>query len=205
MDIKAYLNSRPKLKTFVLYLITSPHNPRPRWWVRNLVHPFIIKKGKKALIRGRTRIDIFPWHRFEIGSYSTIEDFCTVNNGAGPVIIGDNVRIGLGSVLMGPVTIKDGTALGQNVFLAGFNHGYTNAETNTRLQPLDLKDTCVHEDALVGANSVVLAGVTIGRGAQVGAGSVVTKDVPPLSIAVGNPAKVIKQYDSEKREWIRVD
>jgi len=50
----------------------------------------------------------------------------------------------------------------------------------------------------------VVAGITIGKRSQVGAGSVVTKDIPPYSVAVGNPAKVIKRFNQEKGLWEKV-
>ena len=50
-----------------------------------------------------------------------------------------------------------------------------------------------------------VAGVTIGERCQIGAGSVVTKDIPSYSVAVGNPARVIKRYDAARAKWIRVD
>ena len=56
----------------------------------------------------------------------------------------------------------------------------------------------------LGTNSTIMAGVTIGERCQIGAGSVVTKDIPPYSVAVGNPARVVKRYDFEKKEWVRV-
>ena len=49
-----------------------------------------------------------------------------------------------------------------------------------------------------------MAGVTIGERCQIGAGSVVTKDIPPYTVAVGNPARAVKRYDFEKKEWVRV-
>jgi acetyltransferase-like isoleucine patch superfamily enzyme len=67
-----------------------------------------------------------------------------------------------------------------------------------------IKETVIEEDAHIGANAVVLAGVRIGKRSQVGAGSVVTKDIPPFSIAAGNPARVIKRFDFEREEWVRV-
>lgn len=57
----------------------------------------------------------------------------------------------------------------------------------------------------IGTGSTVLGNVEIGYGSIIGAGSVVTKDIPPFSIAVGNPCKVIKRYDFEVKEWIGID
>lgn len=198
------LKSNPKLKEFAIWLITPKRNPRPRWYIRWFVNPFFHKKGKGAKIRRRSRIDVFPWKRFEIGKLTTIEDFCTINNGSGDIILGDRVRVGIGSVLIGPVNMGNGSGLGQHVFVAGFNHGYQDGSKNSSVQALDIRPTTIEEEAHVGANSVVVAGVTIGKRSQVGAGSVVTKDIPPFSVAVGNPAKVIKHFNAETGKWEKV-
>jgi acetyltransferase-like isoleucine patch superfamily enzyme len=203
MKIVEKLKSSPKLKSFILWTITPKRNPRPRIWVRWFLNPFIHKKGKGAKIRHRSRIDVFPWNRFEIGDLTTIEDFTTVNNGSGAVLLGDRVRVGIGSVIIGPVTMGNGSGLGQHVFVSGFNHGYKDASKNSSVQPLDLKPVVIGDDVHIGANSVVTAGVTIGTRTQIGAGSVVTKNIPPFSIAVGNPCKVIKSFNHDTKEWER--
>jgi acetyltransferase-like isoleucine patch superfamily enzyme len=204
MGIVAKIKSNPKVKEFVLWAISPKRNPRPRLWVRWFLNPFIHKKGKGAKIRSRSRIDVFPWNRFEIGNLTTIEDFCTVNNGSGAVLLGNRVRVGIGSVIIGPVTMGNGSGLGQHVFVSGFNHGYKDGSRNSSVQPLDIKPVLIEDDAHIGANSVITAGVTIGTRTQIGAGSVVTKNIPPYSIAVGNPCKVIKQFNHVTGEWERV-
>jgi len=204
MGIVAKIKSNPKIKEFVLWTIAPKRNPRPRLWVRWFLNPFVHKKGKGAKIRRWSRIDVFPWNRFEIGDLTTIEDFCTVNNGSGPVLLGNRVRVGIGSVIIGPVTMGNGSGLGQHVFVSGFNHGYKDGSKNSSIQPLDIKPVVIEDDAHIGANSVITAGVTIGRRTQIGAGSVVTKSIPPFSIAVGNPCRVIKQFNLETNTWERV-
>ena len=205
MGIIAKIKSNPKVKEFVLWAISPKRNPRPRLWVRWFLNPFIHKKGKGAKIRSRSRIDVFPWNRFEIGNLTTIEDFCTVNNGSGSVLLGNRVRVGIGSVIIGPVTMGNGSGLGQHVFVSGFNHGYKDGSRNSSVQPLDIKPVLIEDDVHIGANSVITAGVTIGTRTQIGAGSVVTKSIPSFSIAVGNPCKVIKQFNHETGEWVRVE
>jgi len=198
------IKENKQLKTLLIRLITPKRNPKPRLWVRWFVNPFIHKRGKGSIIRSsRSRIDVFPWNRFEIGEQTTIEDFTTINNGAGPVLLGDRVRIGIGSVVIGPVTMKSGSGLGQHVFVSGFNHGYADGKRNSSVQPLVKKEVVIGEDSHIGANSVVVAGVHIGKRCQIGAGSVVTKDIPDYSVAVGNPARVIKYYDHTSRRWIK--
>ena len=204
MGIVAKIKSNPKLKQLALRMIAPKRNPRPRLWVRWILNPLKHKKGKGAVIRRNSRIDVFPWNRFEIGKLTTIESFCTVNNGSGEVLLGNKVRVGIGSVIIGPVTMGHGSGLGQHVFVSGFNHGYADGNKNSSEQPLDIRPTVIEDEAHIGANSVVLAGVTIGRNCQVGAGSVVTKDIPPYSVAVGNPARVIKQFNHHTGEWERV-
>lgn len=204
MSIVHKIKSNPKLKSLVHWSITPARNPRPRVWIRWFVNPFFHKKGKGAVIRSKARLDVFPWNRFEIGTLTTIEDFALVNNGSGDVLLGDRVRVGVGSVILGPVTMGNGSGLGQHVFVAGFNHGYADASKNSSNQPLQIKPTVIEDEAHIGANSVVVAGIRIGKRSQVGAGSVVTKDVPPFSIVAGNPAKVIKQFDFDRNEWVKV-
>lgn len=97
------IKNNPRLKKFVIGLISPHKHPRPRLWVRWLVNPFVHKKGRGALIRRHARLDVFPWRRFEVGRDALIEDYAVVNNGAGDVLIGDAARIGIGSVVIGPV------------------------------------------------------------------------------------------------------
>lgn len=203
--IKTRIKENERLKKFVLWMISPSRRPRPRLWVRCLVNPFVHKKGKNTVIRRRrSRIDVFPYKRFDVGSHSTIEDFCVINNGAGDVLIGDRVRVGIGSVLIGPVTMGHGSGTGQHVFISGFNHSYADGTRNSSDQPLDIKGVHIGDEAHVGANSVITAGVSIGRRSQIGAGSVVTKDIPPFCVAVGNPARVIKLFNQESGVWERV-
>jgi acetyltransferase-like isoleucine patch superfamily enzyme len=173
--------------------------------VRWFLNPFLHKKGKGATIRRRSRIDVFPWNKFEVGELTTIEDFTTVNNGSGAVILGNRVRVGIGSVIIGPVSMGNGSGLGQHVFVSGFNHGYKDGTKNSSVQPLDIRPVIIEEDAHIGANSVVTAGVTIGKRTQIGAGSVVTKSIPPWSIAVGNPCRVIKQFNHDTGRWEKTE
>ena len=77
MELKEKIKSNEKLKKLVHWSILIPNQTRPRLWIKFFVNPFYHKKGKGALIRRRTRMDIVPWNKFELGANSTIEDFST--------------------------------------------------------------------------------------------------------------------------------
>lgn len=205
MKLKERLKSNQRIKKIIMWMIHPNRRPRPRLWIRIFINPFFHKRGKHSLIRKRnSRIDVFPYNKFDVGYDSVIESFTTINNGAGDVVIGDKCRVGIGTVIIGPVTMKNGSGTGQHVFMGGFNHGYQDGNQNSSTQPLDVRGIVIEEEAHIGANSVVLAGVTIGKRCQIGAGSVVTKSIPPYSVAVGNPCRVIKQYNHETKQWEKV-
>jgi len=205
MTIKDKIKSQQGFREFVLWALSSPRNPRPRWWVRVFVHPFMIRKGKGSLIRRKTRIDIFPWNRFILGERSTIEDFATINNGVGDVIIGNDCRIGLGNTVIGPVVIGNDVIFAQNVVLSGLNHGYQDLAKPIRMQPVSKSPIVIGDDVWIGANCTVVAGTTIGRHSVVAGGSVVTRNVPPCSVVAGNPARIIKQYNENSGTWEKPD
>jgi acetyltransferase-like isoleucine patch superfamily enzyme len=94
--------------------------------------------------------------------------------------------------------------LAQNIVVSGLNHSYEDISLPPRLQKVSTKPIRIEDNVWIGANAVITAGVTIGKHSVVGAGSVVTKDVPGYCVAVGNPARIIKKYDFERKEWIKV-
>lgn len=149
-------------------------------------------------------MDVMPWNQFVLGRYSIIEDFTTINNGVGDVIIGNNTRIGLGNTIIGPVNIGSDIMFAQNIVLSGLNHSYQDISMSIHDQKVSTSVITVEDEVWIAANSVIVAGVKIGKHSVVAAGSVVTKDVPPYSIVAGNPAKLIKQYNFETEKWERV-
>ena len=176
---------------------------RPRFWVKAFLNRFFHKRGKGSVIRRRTRVDVLPFNNFALGSRSVIEDFCTINNGVGDVLIGDNTLIGMGNVLIGPITIGNNVIFAQNVVASGLNHEYRDINVPIHMQDVTTKMITVGDDCWISANSVITAGVTIGKHCVIAAGSVVTKDIPAFTVAGGNPAKPIKRYDEVMKEWVR--
>lgn len=123
------------------------------------------------------------------------------------VQINDYVHIGA----IDSVTIGDRVLIASKVFITDHNHGsygFENIHTSPLVPPLkralSSAPVIIEEDVWIGEFVSILPGVTIGKGSIIGTMSVVTKDIPPFSIALGSPAKVVKQFDFEKHEWIRV-
>jgi acetyltransferase-like isoleucine patch superfamily enzyme len=204
MSIKDTIKGSPGLKKFIHWMLIPTGEARPRLWVKWFVNPFVHKRGSGSSIRFRTRVDVLPFNKFELGKKSVIESFSTINNGVGDVIIGDNTLIGMSNVIIGPVTVGNNVIFAQNIVASGLNHDYTDPNTPISQQKILVAPIVIEDDCWIAANSVITSGVTIGKHSVVAGGSVVTKNIPPYSVAAGNPAKVIKQYDFIKQEWVRV-
>ncbi|MEO9513137.1 MAG: acyltransferase [Flavobacteriaceae bacterium] len=203
MGLKDKIKNSERIKRYVHWFLVPKNQARPRLWVKWFVNPFYHKKGIGATIRRRTRIDVLPWNTFELGANSTIEDFSTINNGVGPVRIGSRTRIGLGNTIIGPVTIGNDVRLAQNVVLSGLNHNYEDVTQPIHAQGVSTATIVVKEETWIGANTVIVAGVTIGKHCIIAGGSVVTKDIPDYAVAVGNPARVMKIYNHDTGTWER--
>lgn len=204
MSLASAIKSNPAIKQIVHRMLVPKGEARPRLWVKILVNPFLHKRGKGAKIRRRTRLDVLPFNKFEIGAQSTIEDFCTINNGVGDVIIGHHSLVGMGNVIIGPVTIGNNVIMAQNIVASGLNHEYRDINIPISQQAILKARITIEDDCWIAANTVITSGVTIGKHSVLAAGAVVTKDIPPYSIAAGNPAKVIKQYSEEAKDWVKV-
>jgi acetyltransferase-like isoleucine patch superfamily enzyme len=138
-------------------------------------------------------MDTPPYRRFSLGNYSVVESFACINNAVGDVIIGDYTRIGLHNTIIGPVKIGSHVNLAQGITVTALNHNFD--DTNKRIdeQGISTNAVTIEDDVWIGANAVILPGVTIGSHCVVAAGAVVTKDVPPHSLVAGVPAKIIRQ------------
>lgn len=114
--------------------------------------------------------------------------------------IGSNVFIGEATSIyaLGGCTIRDGVMLADHVDIRTANHHYDGADLESIPfdQKIFLQPVVIEENAWIASHAVILPGVTVGEGAVVAAGAIVTKDVPPLAVVGGNPAKVIKYRDA---------
>jgi acetyltransferase-like isoleucine patch superfamily enzyme len=112
------------------------------------------------------------------------------------VVIGDRCLIGRGSSVIGHISIEIGDDVwtGHNVHITDMNHGYERLDLPISRQHQPEDPVRIGDGTWIGHNAVVLPGATIGRHVVVGAGSVVTGDLPDRSVAVGAPARVIRRY-----------
>lgn len=202
--LKQKINNNKRLKNLIHYLMMNQSGACPRKWVKWFINPFIFYYGKGSKIRNSVILNISPINSFSLGEKSIIEYFTIIDNGVGYVNIGKASRIGLRNTLIGPVQIGDQVILAQNVVLSGLNHNYEDIEQPIRSQGVKTLPIIVEDECWIGANSVITAGVHIGKHSIVAGGSVVTKSVPPYSIVAGNPAHLIKQYDFDKKEWEKI-
>jgi len=115
----------------------------------------------------------------KIGSNCNICAHCFIEN---DVIVGNNVTIKCGVYLWDGIIIEDNVFVGPNVT-------FTNDKYPRAKQPFDLQKTIVKKGASIGAGAIILGGITIGENALIGAGSVVTKNVPSYTLWKGNPAR----------------
>ena len=103
------------------------------------------------------------------------------------------VRIGIHCTVIGPVCIGNNVNLAQGITVTALNHNFEDTSMRIDEQGISTKPVIISDDVWIGANAVILPGVTIGRHSVVAAGAVVTKDVPDNSLVAGIPAKVIRQ------------
>lgn len=165
------------MKKIYKFLFDTLISKTPESWqpIRN----FFIKKYVKSAERGisigrRCRIH----KNTSIGCNSGVGRSCEINNG---VTIGDNV-------MMGP-----------EVLIYTQNHCTSNSNIPMRTQGMaEIRPDIIEDDVWIGARVCILPGVTIGKGSVIGACAVVSKSIPRYSVAVGNPAKVVKTRRNDK-------
>lgn len=141
-----------------------------------------------------------------IGEGTMISGHVALSAGWGPdhaglgdrvVVIGDRCLIGRGSSVVGhrSIEIGDDVWTGHSVHITDMNHGYTDVDRPISVQNQPEEPVRIGAGSWLGHNCVILPGVTIGEHVVVGAGSVVTDDLPSFSVAVGSPARVVRYYE----------
>ena len=186
------MKNSPRFKRLLDYLIMNQRDARPRWYIR-LLAPLYQHRGRGSKIYWSVRMDTPPYRKFSLGRHSVVESYSCVNNAVGDVVIGDYTRIGIHNTIIGPVTIGSHVNLAQGITVTALNHNFEDKNKRIDEQGVSTKPVVIGDDVWIGANAVILPGVTIGKHAVVAAGAVVTTDVPENTVVGGVPAKVIKK------------
>lgn len=182
-----------------------------------LINRTIYRKYYNSRIGSNARIiglkHIYIGKNFNTGKNVRIEAITVHRNRkyAPKIIIKDNVSfndyVHIGATNY--VEIGNNVLLGSGIYISDHNHGYYNGNKmqsdpyeppGNRTVTFDNK-VIINDNVWIGEHVSILPGVTIGYGAIIGANSVVTKDIPCKSIAVGNPARVIKVYNKKSSKW----
>ena len=148
-----------------------------------------VSVGEDTQILPFSRIQCFPEDdqhtQIEIGSHCMFGYFTTILCGGDATVkIGDHVL------------------MASHILITAENHGMDpSLDLSYREQPLEGKSISIGDGCWIGEKVIILPGVKIGEKAIIGAGSVVTKDIPPCTIAVGNPARVVKRWNSLEKCW----
>lgn len=162
------------------------------------------------VIRGREYIDF--GERLTTGVGCRFDVFPTGNTRA-TVIFGKDVQLNdyVHIVGMNSIEIGDNVLMASHVFISDNSHGSYKGDDNDSNPNTPPTERCygmapikIGNNVWIGEGVIVMPGVTIGDGCVIGAHSIVNKSIPDNSVAVGTPAKVIKQYNFETRHWEKV-
>jgi acetyltransferase-like isoleucine patch superfamily enzyme len=146
-----------------------------------------VSSDVKASIPESTRV----WQYVVILEGAVIGENCNICSHSfieNDVTVGNNVTVKCGVFLWDGIVLEDNVQIGPNVT-------FTNDKYPRAKQAFELKRTTVKFGASIGAAAVILGGVTIGENAMIGAGSVVTKDIPANELWVGNPARFVRKIE----------
>ncbi len=154
-----------------------------------------VKLGKGAKI-----YDFVNLYGCEIGDYTKIGTFVEIQKG---VKIGKNCKVSSHTFICEGVDIGNGVFIGHNVTFINDLYPRALASDGKLQTEKDWKciSTKVEDGASIGSSATILCGVTIGENAVIGAGSVVTKNVPADTIVAGNPAKILRRTDERKEQY----
>lgn len=196
--IKRWIKERPKVMTGILKLLN---------WLQILR---IQKKiGKSTLVAKSARIT--GWRNISIGHHTIIGEhaWLNVNQRQNEAIsIGNYCYLGPNTFLSSgyQIVIKDYAMFTLGSKILGANHIIQNPfEPYISTGVTAEKKTNIGYNVWVGTDALIVGGVDIGYGSIIGAGSIVTQNIPPFSIAVGVPAKIIKRFDFSQNQWVKIN
>ena len=141
-----------------------------------------------------------------IGSFCCLMTVCLPRRPKPFLEIGNGVSLGAYSTVSAAqkIIIGDNVMTSQRVMIVDHLHDYSDIKEKNYNKITEGEEIAIEEKCFIGANVVVLPGVKIGSHSVIGANAVVSRDIPPYSIAAGVPAKVIKKYDFKLNKWVSV-
>lgn len=158
-----------------------------------LLTPSCISVGRNVFVFNNARIEgIRKYKDTTFHPHIILEDGVTIQQ---------NVHITCAT----QVLIKRNTSVSANVTITDINHPYADISLPIEQQDIETRPVQIGEDCKLYNNVVILPGVTIGKHCVIGANSVVTKDIPDYSVAVGAPARVVKLYNPTTKQWEKVN
>ena len=137
-----------------------------------------------------------------------------IDSAAKKLVFGKNVQINdyVHIVAMEKVTIGDDVLMASHVFISDNSHGsYKGDELDSdpRVPPIQREyrtsPVTIGKSSWIGEGVIIMPGVSIGEGCVIGAHSIVNRDIPNYTVAVGTPIRLIKRYDFETRRWMKID
>jgi acetyltransferase-like isoleucine patch superfamily enzyme len=202
-----------KLITYYYLIFFFLRGLKTRFWIKSakglllvgknvrLFYPKNLQVGYNTIIEDGAEINCLSQQGIKLGNRVTIGKYAIIrpsNIYGGPIgeglTMGDNSNIGPYNYIgcSGKITIGNNVMLAPRVSIYAENHVFDHPELLIRDQGVEKKEVIIEDDCWLAANSIILAGVTIGQGSIVAAGSVVTENVPAYSLVAGVPAKFIK-------------
>ena len=202
-----------KLITYYYLIFFFLRGLKTRFWIKSakglllvgknvrLFYPKNLQVGYNTIIEDGAEINCLSQQGIKLGNRVTIGKYAIIrpsNIYGGPIgeglTMGDNSNIGPYNYIgcSGKITIGNNVMLAPRVSIYAENHVIDHPELLIRDQGVEKKEVIIEDDCWIAANSIILAGVTIGQGSVVAAGSVVTENVPAYSVVAGVPAKFIK-------------
>lgn len=161
---------------------------------RSYIGPVSFVQRKKNLFIG-DNVRIYPGLRAEMTTSSA------------QIIVENNVSIGQNFHVVsyeGALRIGMDTTISGNVFISNVNHDYHQIGVHILDQDMIKKDTEIGNNCFIGYGAVIMPGTKLGKQCIVGANAVVSGVFPDYSVIVGAPARVVKRYDAESQQWLKV-
>lgn len=167
-------------------------------WTNNVVSlkmikPQYVSLGKNVRIGPNARIEgISHWNDVIFEPIISIGDYSAIQQDV-HITCANRIQIGKHTAIAARVTITD------------INHPYEDVNLPIDKQNIEVKEVIIGDECKIYNGAVILPGVHIGKHCVIGANSVVNIDIPDYSVAVGMPARIIKRYDFENKDWRRTD